>query len=78
MASMKERAIKGRVGRGRARRRPASMARSTATHPKARVGRGRRPSRRRARAAKRARKIKSARPRAKPRGEPKVGKIRSR
>ena len=78
MANAQERAIKGRAGSGRSKRRAASIARSTAANPRIRVGRGCKPSRLPAGAAKRARKTKSETLRAKLRGYPKVGKIRSR
>jgi hypothetical protein len=65
---MNERAMNGRAGRAVSKRRPTSMASSTAVHPRLRVIKGRRPSRRWATAEKRARKMKSATPRAKPRG----------
>jgi hypothetical protein len=78
LANAQERAIKGRTGSGRSKRRAASIARSTATNPRIRVGRRCKPSRLPAGAAKRARKTNSETLRAKLRGYPKAGKIRGR
>ena len=74
-ARINEKAMKGRAGSGRARRRAASRARTVATHARASDARGRRLSWW-AIAVNVAKKTKSETPRLNPRGRPKVGNYR--